>query len=79
MEKTFASARLAGDTRARSLISYLDDNLRADLQIETSTVYYDFPAFPRHTNERLRPSRDTSCIAHPRCRAIPRQRHQMTP
>ncbi len=51
MEKTFASARLAGDTRARSLISYLDES-ENELNLDTATVYYDFPIF-QDSNERL--------------------------
>lgn len=51
MEKTFASARLASDAGARSLISYLD-NAQNDMAIDTGTVYYDFPLF-QDSNERL--------------------------
>jgi hypothetical protein len=51
MEKTFASARLAGDLGARSLISFLD-GVEHDMGIDTGTLYYDFPLF-RDSNERL--------------------------
>jgi superfamily I DNA and RNA helicase len=51
MEKTFASARLKSDTRARDPITYLDDSENS-LNIDTGTVYYDFPLF-QDANERL--------------------------
>jgi hypothetical protein len=51
IEKTFASARLANDTQARSLISCLSES-ETVLGIETGTVYYDFPLF-RDSADRL--------------------------
>lgn len=51
MEKTFASARLAGDAQSRHLIDYITF-IEAEIGIVDGTLYYDFPLY-RDSSDQL--------------------------